>query len=61
MAHKQPLWLHNLPNASKREMKSEMTHKKAEYLNNPCHQGGHPRFKAEDKIRSGTHLGAVAT
>ena len=40
---------------------SEVAHKWAGWLHNPCRLGGPQRFKAGDKISSGPQMGRVAT
>ena len=49
------------PTASERGAKSEVAHKWARWLHNPCHLGGPHRFRAGGKIRSGPRVGNVAT
>ena len=41
--------------------KSEVAHKWARWLHNPCRLGGPHRVRAGDKIRSGPQVGKVAT
>ena len=40
---------------------SEVAHKWARWLRNPCRLGGPHCFRAGNKIRSGPHVGKVAT
>ena len=44
-----------------RGAKSEVAHKWARWLHNPCRLGGPHRFTAGDSIRGGPQLGKVAT
>ena len=50
-----------IPSASKRGAKSEVAHKWARWLHNPCRLGDPHRFKAGGKLRSGPQMGKVAT
>ena len=50
-----------IPDASKREAKSEVANKWAWWLHHPCRLGDPHRFKAGAKIRSGPYMGKVAT
>ena len=50
-----------LPSASERGAESEVAHKWARWLHNPCCLGDPHRFKAGGKIRSGPQVGKVAT
>ena len=51
-----------VPTASKRGAESEVAHKRARWLHNPYHLGGPDRFRAGGgRIRSGPHVGHVAT
>ena len=50
-----------VPTASDREAKSEMAHKWARWLHNPCRLGDPHRFRAGGTIRSGPQVGKVAT
>ena len=50
-----------IPIASKRGAKSEVAHKWARWLHQPCRLGDPHRFKAGGKIRSGPYMGKVAT
>ena len=50
-----------IPTASKQGAKSEVAHKWARWLHNPCCLGDSHRFKARGKIRSGPQVGKVAT
>ena len=50
-----------VPTASERGAKSEVAHKWARWLHNPCHLGGPHRFRAGGKIRIGPQVGKVAT
>ena len=49
------------PTASERGAKSEVAHKWARWLLNPCRLGDPLRFRAEGRIRSGPRVGKVAT
>ena len=50
-----------VPTASKRGAKSEVAHKWARWLHNPCRLGSPHRFRAGGKIRIGPQVGKVAT
>ena len=50
-----------VPTASERGAESEVTHKWARWLHNPCRLGGPHRFRAGGRIRSGPEVGKVAT
>ena len=50
-----------IPTASKRGAKSEVAHKWAKWLPQPCGIGDSHRFKAGGKIRSGPQVGKMAT
>ena len=50
-----------VPTALERGAESEVAHKWARWLRNPCRLGGPHRFKAGGKIRSGPQVGKVAT
>ena len=50
-----------VPTALERGAKSEVAHKWARWLYNPCRLGGPHRFRAGGKIRSGPQVGKVAT
>ena len=50
-----------VPTASERGAESEVAHKWARWLHNPCRLGGPHRFKAGGRIRSGPQVGKVAT
>ena len=50
-----------IPNASERGAKSEVAHKWAKWLPQPCRIGDPHRFRAGGKIRSGPQVGKVAT
>ena len=50
-----------IPTASERGAKSEVAHKWARWLHQPCHLGDPHRFKAGGRIRSGPQVGKVAT
>ena len=50
-----------IPTASERGTKSEVAHKWASWLLNPCRLGDPHRFRAGGKIRSGPQVGKVAT
>ena len=52
---------YGVPTASERGAKSEVAHKWARWLHNPCRPGGPHRFRAGGKIRSGPEVGKVAT
>ena len=47
--------------ASGRGAESEVAHKWARWLHNPCRLGGPHRFRAGGRIRSGPQVGKVAT
>ena len=50
-----------VPTASERWPKSEVAHKWARWLHNPCRLGGPNRFGAGGRIRAGPQVGKVAT
>ena len=50
-----------VPTASERGAESEVAHKWARWLHNPCRLGGPHRFIAGGRIRSGPQVGKVAT
>ena len=50
-----------IPTAAERGAKSEVAHKWAKWLRQPCHLGDPRRCKAGDKIRNGPLVGKVAT
>ena len=50
-----------VPTALERGAKSEVAHKWARWLHNPCRLGDPHRFRAGGKIRSGLQVGKVAT
>ena len=50
-----------IPSASERGTKTEVAHKWARWLHNPCGLGDPLGFRAGDKIRSGPLVGKVAT
>ena len=50
-----------VPTASERGAKSEVAHKWARWLQNPCRLGGPHRFTARGRIRGGPQEGKVAT
>ena len=50
-----------IPSASERGTKSEVAHLRARWLHHPCHLGDPFRFRAWGRIRSGPHVGKVAT
>ena len=50
-----------VPTASKRGAESEVGHKWARWLHNPCRLGEANRFKAGGRIRFGQQVGKVAT
>ena len=52
---------YGVPSASERGTKSEVAHKWARWLHNPCRLWGPLRFGAGEKIRSGPQVGKVAT
>ena len=52
---------YGVPSASRRGTKSEVAHKWARWLDNPCRLGDPHRFNPGDKIRSGPQVGKVAT
>ena len=59
-------WLHNpcrlgVPTASERGVESKVAHKWARWLHNPCRLWGPQRFTTGGRIRSGPHVGKVAT
>ena len=49
------------PTASERGAQLEVAHKWARWLHHPCCLGVPHRFIAGDRIRSGPHVGKVAT
>ena len=69
VAHKQALWLHKpchlrvpnetkrVPNASHWGKISEMAQNWPKWPQNPCRLGGHPRFRAGDKIGATPQVG----
>ena len=50
-----------IPTAAERGAKSEVAHSWAKWLRHPCRLGDHHRCRAGGKIRSGPHVGKVAT
>ena len=50
-----------IPTASERGTKSEVAHKWARWLHNPCRLGDSHRFRARVKTRSGPQVGKLAT
>ena len=50
-----------IPTALERGAESEVAHKWARWLHNPCRLGDPHRFKAGSKIRSGPQMGKLAT
>ena len=50
-----------VPTASERGAESEVAHKWARWLHNPCRLGGPHHFPAGGRIRSGPQVGKVAT
>ena len=50
-----------IPTTSERGAKSEVAHKWARWLHQPCRLGDPLRFRAGGKIRSGPQMGKVAT
>ena len=66
VAHKWANWhltpaVSGIPTASEREAESEVAHKWAKWLPHPCRIGDPHRFRAGGRIRSGPHMGKVAT
>ena len=57
---KQPLPPRGSPTASERGAKSEVAHKWARWLHNPCRLGGPHSFGAGRKIKGGRQVGNVA-
>ena len=53
--------LHGVPTASQRGAKSELAHKWARWLHNPCRLGRPHRFKAGGRMRGGPQVGKVVT
>ena len=49
------------PTASERGAESEVAHKCARWLHNPCRLGGPRRFRAGGRIRGGPQVRKVAT
>ena len=49
------------PNPAERGTESEVAHKWARWLHNPCRLGGPHRFRAGGRIRGGPQVGKVAT
>ena len=49
------------PSASERGTKSQVAHKWARWLHNPCRLGEPLRFRAGDPLRKGPQMGKVAT
>ena len=49
-----------VPTASARVTKSEVAHRWARWLQNPCRLGGPNRFSPADKIRNGPQMGQLA-
>ena len=49
------------PSASERGTESDVAHKWARWLYNPCRVGEPLRFRAGDQLRSGPLVGKVAT
>ena len=50
-----------IPSGAERGAKSEVAHLWAKWLRHPCRLGDHHRCRAGGKIRSGPHVGKVAT
>ena len=50
-----------VPTALERRAESEVAHKWARWLHNPCYLGGPRRLRAGGKIRGGPQVGKVAT
>ena len=50
-----------VPTASERGAESELAHKLARWLHNPCRLGGPHRFRAGGRIGIGPQVGKVAT
>ena len=50
-----------VPTASEQGAESEVAHKWARWLHNPCRLGGANRFRAGGRIISGPQMGKVAT
>ena len=50
-----------VPTASERGAESQVAHKWASWLHNPCRLGGAHRFTARGGIKSGPQVGKVAT
>ena len=50
-----------VPTASERGAESEVAHKWARWLHNPCRLGGPHRFRAGGRIGGGPQVGKVAT
>ena len=50
-----------VPTTSERGAESEVAHKWARWLHNPCRLGGPHRFRVRGGIRSGPQVGKVAT
>ena len=50
-----------VPTTSERGAASEVAHKWARWLHNPCRLGGPQRFRAGGSIRGGPQVGKVAT
>ena len=50
-----------VPTASERGAESEVAHKWARWLHNPCRLGGPHRFRAGGRIGCGPQVGKVAT
>ena len=50
-----------VPTASQQRAESEVAHKWARWLHNPCRPGGPHRFRAGGRIKGGPQVGKVAT
>ena len=50
-----------VPTTSERGAESQVAHKWARWLHNPCRLGGLNRFKARGRITGGPQVGKVAT
>ena len=50
-----------VPTASEQGAESEMAHKWARWLHNPCRLGGSPPLQSGGRFRGGPQVGKVAT
>ena len=50
-----------VPTTSERGAESQVAHKWARWLHNPCRLGGPNRFKARGRVTGGPQVGKVAT